>query len=181
MPTTKKIKVTSADILANAHKALQPWTLSETTPEENRLDITVDASNIKNCVQALMDVKWGYLSAITALDRAEFETAEGTTERTPVKGKGNLEVLYHFCSGPVVTTLRVALDYQKAEIDTICDIIPSATLYEREAAELLGIDFKGTPNTEHLLLPDDWPTGVYPLRKTFTGLTKKQKLGNKEK
>ena len=180
MPT-KKIKVTSVEILANAHKVLQPWTVSEATPEDNRLDITIDASNIKNCVQALVDAKWGYLSAITALDRAEFETVEGTADRVPVKDKGNLEVLYHFCEGPVITTLRVPLDYKKAVIDTICDIIPSATLYEREAAELLGIDFKGTPSTEHLLLPDDWPTGVYPLRKTFTGLTKKQKLGKKEK
>ncbi len=180
MPT-KKIKVTSEDILTSARKVLQPWTLADSTPEEKRLDITIDASNNKNCVQALVDAKWGYLSAITALDRAEFETVEGSADRVPVKDKGNLEVLYHFCEGPVIITLRVPLDYKNTVIDTICDIIPSATLYEREAAELLGIDFKGTPSTEHLLLPDDWPTGVYPLRKTFTGLTKKQKLGKKEK
>jgi Ni,Fe-hydrogenase III component G len=177
----KKIKLTSEDILANARTILKPWTLAENTPEKERLDITIDAGNIKKSVQALMDAQWGYVSAITALDRAEFMTEEGSAERKPVEGKGNLEVLYHFCSGPVVTTLRVALDYKKAEIDSICDIIPSMTLYEREAAELLGIDFKGTPSTEHLLLPDDWPTGIYPLRKTFTGLTKKQKLGKKEK
>jgi Ni,Fe-hydrogenase III component G len=80
----------------------------------------------------------------------------------------------------VVATIRVPLEYKKARVDSICDIIPSATLYEREAAELLGIEFSGTPSTEHLLLPDDWPTGVYPLRKTFTGLSKKQKMGVKE-
>jgi Ni,Fe-hydrogenase III component G len=28
----------------------------------------------------------------------------------------------------------------------------------------------GTPNTDRLVLSDDWPKGVYPLRKDFTGL-----------
>jgi Ni,Fe-hydrogenase III component G len=28
----------------------------------------------------------------------------------------------------------------------------------------------GTPDPGKLLLPDDWPDGVYPLRKSFTGL-----------
>ena len=41
-------------------------------------------------------------------------------------------------------------------------MIPSATLYEREAGELFGVDFVGTPNTEHLLLPDDWPAWCLP-------------------
>jgi Ni,Fe-hydrogenase III component G len=178
MPTKKK-QLTSEDILQNAQALLKPWTTTETLPETNRVDMVIEASSLKDCVKTLIEAKWGYLSAITALDRAEFEAVAGTTEKKAIEGKGNLEVLYHFCSGPVVTTLRVALPYTKAEIDSICGIIPSATLYEREAAELLGITFIGTPNTEHLLLPDQWPAGVYPLRKTFTGLEKKQKVEEK--
>jgi len=172
---SKKKQLNPEEILQKARLVLKTWTKSENLPETNRIDLHIDAADIKPCVQALVNEKWGYLSAITALDRAEFETVEGTGEKKLVKGKGNLEVLYHFCSGPVVATLRVALDYKNGKIDTICDIIPSATLYEREASELLGIDFKGTPSSEHLLLPDDWPDGVYPLRKSFTGLDKKQK------
>jgi NADH:ubiquinone oxidoreductase subunit C len=172
---TKKKKLSPEEILQNARQVLQSWTKSESLPENNRLDVNIDAVDIKKCVQALIDEKWGYLSAITALDRAEFEAVEGSAEKKLVKGKGNLEVLYHFCSGPVIATLRVPLEYKNAAIDTICDIIPSATLYEREAGELLGIDFKSTPSTEHLLLPDSWPEGVYPLRKSFTGLTEQQK------
>jgi Ni,Fe-hydrogenase III component G len=172
---TKKKLLNPEEILQNARTLLQTWTLSETLPETNRIDIYVEPSSLKPAVKVILDNGWGYLSAITALDRAEFEMVEGSTEKKAVEGKGNLEVLYHFCSGPVIATLRVALPYKKAKIESICDILPSATLYEREAAELLGIDFIGTPSTEHLLLPDNWPTGVYPLRKTFTGLEKKAK------
>jgi Ni,Fe-hydrogenase III component G len=36
--------------------------------------------------------------------------------------------------------------------------------------ELFGFDLLNTPNTEKLVLPDSWPEGVYPLRKSFTNL-----------
>ncbi len=52
-------------------------------------------------------------------------------------------------------------------IDSIVDIIPGSTLYEREAHELVGVDFKGHPNLDKLLLPDDWPEGSHPLRKDW--------------
>ena len=80
-----------------------------------------------------------------------------------------MEVLYQFCEGPAVTTLRVTVPYSKAVIPTVCGIIPSATLYEREIIEMFGITIEGTPNTDKLLLPDDWPDKVYPMRKEFTG------------
>jgi len=50
--------------------------------------------------------------------------------------------------------------------------MPTATAFtdgalwiEREMHELLGVNFPGHPNLKKLLLPDDWPDGVYPLRK----------------
>jgi Ni,Fe-hydrogenase III component G len=60
--------------------------------------------------------------------------------------------------------------YSKPQIDSICGIIPSATIYEREVIELFGFNLLNTPNTEKLILPDSWPDGVYPLRKSFTRL-----------
>ena len=33
--------------------------------------------------------------------------------------------------------------------------------------ELIGIQFAGHPNIKRLLLPDDWPQGVYPLRTDY--------------
>jgi len=171
MANSKKAR-TPEELLQAGKEAVQEWVLSEATPEVDRLDVIIQPASITNCVKALVKAKWGYLSAITALDRPDYAVLEGSTEKTLVPDKGNVEVLYHFCNGPAVLTLRVALPYERASIESICGIIPSATLYEREAAELLGVDFIGTPSTEHLLLPDQWPDHVYPLRKSFTGLEK---------
>ncbi|MHC1739587.1 MAG: NADH-quinone oxidoreductase subunit C [Anaerolineaceae bacterium] len=172
----KKIVKTPEELLQIAKELLQSWILSESTPEVNRLDVVIKPEDIKACIKALIDVRWGYLSAITALDRPEYATVEGSTDKVALADKGNVELLYHMVDGPAIVTFRVLLPYDKASIDSICEVIPSATLYEREAAELLGVDFVGTPSTEHLLLPDEWPVNVYPLRKSFTGLEKTKKV-----
>ncbi|MFH1942116.1 MAG: NADH-quinone oxidoreductase subunit C [bacterium] len=81
--------------------------------------------------------------------------------------RGGVEVLYHFdfYQLPQVFSLRVFLKKPKCEVDSISHVIPGALWIEREIAELLGIQVKNHPNLVHLLLPDDWPDGNYPLRR----------------
>lgn len=172
--SAKKKTMTPEEVLQAAQAILQPWTVSTNAPEENRLDVAIEAKDIKVATKALLENHLGYLAAITGLDVPEYTTVEGSNEKHPIPDKGQVEVIYHFCEGAAVTSLRVLLPYDKAEIDSICDILPSASLYERETMELLGVNFVGTPNTERLLLPDNWPDGVYPLRKAFTGLAKEK-------
>ena len=43
--------------------------------------------------------------------------------------------------------------------------IPGAGWSEREYMDLLGFQFPGHPKPKRLVLADDWPAGIYPLRK----------------
>ncbi len=90
-------------------------------------------------------------------------------EHATTRREGSIELIYTFYNGAELTNLRMFVPYSKPEVDSVCDIIPSATLFERETIEIFGVNFRDTPTTEHLLLPDSWPEGVYPLRKSFTG------------
>ncbi|GAP15451.1 NADH dehydrogenase subunit C [Longilinea arvoryzae] len=150
--------------LQTVESLLQPWTATATHPEANRCDVVIDSQHLHAAVQALKEVGWGYLSAISGLDCAAPAPAEGQPAV-----EGHLEVLYHFCDGPAVLTIRVSLPYADAILPSVCDLLPYATLYERELMELLGVRIEGTPNSDRLVLPDEWPDGVYPLRKAFTG------------
>ncbi len=162
--------------LQKAEALLKEFTVSTRQPELNRLDVVIDRQNLKPAVKKLLvENHWGYLSAITGLDNAEYRVDETTREKKIIEGAGSLELLYHFSQGDAIVSLRVSLPYDDPNVDSICDLLSSVTLYEREAAELLGINFIGTASTEHLILPDDWPVGVYPLRKTFNGLEKNAK------
>ncbi|MEM2560946.1 MAG: NADH-quinone oxidoreductase subunit C [Candidatus Bathyarchaeia archaeon] len=77
----------------------------------------------------------------------------------------SIDVLSHFRVSGRVITLKCSLPRDNPEINTISDILPGAELHEREVMDLLGVAFKGHPNPERLILPDNWPIGVYPLRK----------------
>lgn len=145
--------------LTQAQELVQPWTISTAQPEAHRLDVKVSRENFKAAITAVKQAKWGYLAAITGLDVAATDEVEG-----------QVEGLYHFCEGAAVLTIRVAVPYSDPYLPTICDLIPAATLYEREFIEMFGVILEGTPSTDRLLLADDWPVGIYPLRKSFTGL-----------
>jgi len=81
-----------------------------------------------------------------------------------------IEILYHFSSDAsgLVVSIRVLLkDKNDPHIDTITSVTRAAWWIEREIHELFGVEFDGNPDLRPLLLPDDWPKGVYPLRKDF--------------
>lgn len=80
------------------------------------------------------------------------------------------EILYHFSDdreGTVISLRAIIRDKADPHIDTITTITRSAWWIERELHELFGIEFNGNSDLRPLLLPDDWPKGVYPLRKDF--------------
>jgi len=59
----------------------------------------------------------------------------------------------------------VFLKKPQAEVESIANLIKCAEWIEREIAELLGVKFNNHPNMKHLILPEDWPEGKYPLRR----------------
>lgn len=94
---------------------------------------------------------------------ARFNIASGLDARR------HMEILYHFTLEEInlVISLRVKLDKSKLEVDSLAPVFEGANWIEREIHEILGINFKGHPDLRKLLLPDDWPQGVYPLRRDY--------------
>jgi len=147
--------------LQNVEEILKPLVKETRKPEENRLDFILPAENLLQAVRTLKEHHWGYLSFITGLDHPVAKDDSSSDS------EGHIEVLYHFAKGAAIATLRVAVPYSKAEVPTLCGLIPSATIYERELMEMFGVVVLETPNPAKLLLPYEWPDGVYPLRKSF--------------
>ncbi len=94
---------------------------------------------------------------------ARFNIASGVDTRE------GIEILYHFILEKInlLISLRVKLDKKKLEIDSLAPIFEGANWIEREIYEMLGVNFRGHPELKRLLLPDEWPEGVYPLRRDY--------------
>lgn len=61
--------------------------------------------------------------------------------------------------------LRTSAPADDPVFDSITPDIPNAGWSERECMDLLGMKFAGHPKPKRLVLADDWPEGIYPLRK----------------
>jgi len=125
--------------------------LESKTPRPRRVYIRVKPKANKKAVSSLLKTfPATIISTITGIDVGE-----------------NIEINYHFWSGKTEVTIRTEIPKSKPEIDTITDIVPGASLYEREVHDLLGVKFIGHPNLTRLLLPESWPKDSYPLMKDW--------------
>ncbi len=61
--------------------------------------------------------------------------------------------------------VKVKLDREAPQVESVTALWKGADWPEREAYDLLGIVFKGHPNLTRILMPEDWVG--YPLRKDY--------------
>ncbi|HON04814.1 MAG TPA: NADH-quinone oxidoreductase subunit C [Candidatus Ratteibacteria bacterium] len=92
---------------------------------------------------------------------ARFITATG------VDNLDSMEVLYHFSIDreDVIVSLRVLLDREDPVIESLTPVVKGALNIEKEMYELLGIKFLNHPELKRFLLTEEYPEGVFPLRK----------------
>lgn len=117
------------------------------------LNILVDSSLFRSMVQQLRsdnDTNLDYLFCLTCID-----------------WKTHLTVVYHLSSATFRHNIvvKVNLDRNNPEIETVCDIWRGAELFEREVYEMFGVTFLNHPDLRRLILPDDW--NGWPLRKDY--------------
>lgn len=105
------------------------------------------------------------------------------------KPDGTIAAVYHFDirpphAGRTAITMDLMIDCadkKKPMLTSMNEVIPGAVFFEREAHDLMGIVFDKHPDLSKLVLPDDFPDGVYPLRKDFLLAIQKEEEQAKEK
>ena len=88
--------------------------------------------------------------------------------QTCVDWKTHLTMVYHLESTKHrhQLVMKIQVDRNKPEIETVSHIWRTAEFHEREIYEMLGVNFLNHPDLRLLILPDGWE-GRNPLRKDF--------------
>ena len=75
--------------------------------------------------------------------------------------------IFSFDVDCLTVVIRGETNSTNPSMDSISAVIPAANWAEREARDLLGVDFIGHPDPRRLALADDWPKDIHPLRRDF--------------
>jgi NADH-quinone oxidoreductase subunit C len=79
-----------------------------------------------------------------------------------------LAVIYHLGrEDGIILNVEISAPRSNPVIKSITQTFPSADLYERELADLLGIKVEGLAEGFRYPLSDDWPRDQHPLRKDW--------------
>lgn len=107
--------------------------------------IVINPDQLEPVIDVLLEIfEYCHLSAITVQQRNDQPD--------------EIEVFYNFWGGSGFS-LMLKLPVESAKLPSIISTIPGADFYEREAAEMFGIEFTGRTETPPLLLPDEWDLG----------------------
>lgn len=63
----------------------------------------------------------------------------------------------------IIVSTRVP--YDDPSVPTLTEVFAGANFYEREAFDLMGVEFPGHPDLTRILMPDEWEG--HPLRKDY--------------
>ena len=121
-------------------------------PTSRRLVIDADRSALRGAARGLRDAGGRYMVGVGYDDRARTQSF-------------GLIHLFAFDKEGFTVALRASAPAGTPEFDSITPDVLSAGWTEREYMDLLGLKFKGHPKPKRLILADDWPDGIYPLRK----------------
>ncbi len=128
-----------------------PDAVIETTSDmDGVLNMKIDPGAVLGVCEKLRSMGFDYLADVFATDRGD-----------------RIEVVYRLTALATneKLVLRVDLDHEKPEVDSVTSVWKGAEFSEREAYDLVGVSFKGHPDLRRILLPDDWEG--YPLRKDY--------------
>jgi len=115
------------------------------------LSLDIDRTNLVAVCRFLRDqLGFDLLSSISGVDMLD-----------------HLETVYHMRSTTrnTLIQIKVRLDHEKPEVDSLVSVWPAANWLERETYDLFGIRFTGHPDLRRILLDDDFEG--YPLLKGF--------------
>lgn len=115
------------------------------------LGIEVDRANLVAVCRFLRDqLGFDLLSCISGVDMLD-----------------HLETVYHLRSltRKQLLQIKVRLDHEKPEVDSVVSVWPTANWLERETYDMYGIKFTGHPDLRRMLLDDDFEG--HPLLKSF--------------
>ncbi len=145
----------ASGLAAKLSRRLGPELKDSRTIEPDLVWFTIDRAAVRTATQVLRK-ELG----------CRFLISAGIDER-PLEGGYGVVHFFSKDDDHLFIALDCSVPDSDARLDSITPLIPGAAWSEQEFQDMLGVKPEGHPDPRRLVLPDDWPEGMHPLRRDF--------------
>ena len=140
------------DVTAALTHRIGTGVLAVRTMEPDVLWVAVNPGRVRDATTVMKELGSRYLVTV------------GIDERPLGAGYGIVH-LFSLDQQHLFIAIDCPVSADDPRIDSITPLIPGAAWAEQEFHDMIGVEPMGHPDPRRLVLPDDWPEGVHPLRR----------------
>ncbi|MBK9925458.1 MAG: hydrogenase large subunit [Anaerolineales bacterium] len=134
--------------------------MDEAWQAPDQVTVTVPLNSVPDIVEMLYYEQGGWLATVVANDERPINGQFAIYYVLSVEGANDLEV-----NDKAYVVVHAQIPAHQPEFPSVTPKVPAAIWYEREVRDMFGLRPIGLPDERRLVLPDDWPDNLHPLRK----------------
>jgi len=132
---------------------------------DDQITILVDRNDLPEVVKTLYYKMGGWLSTMVANDEREINGNYAVYYVLSMEGNKMEEGDELPPEEKCWITVKALIPAHDPVYPSVALKVPAAVWYEREARDMMGLVSEGLPDRRRLAVSDDFPAGIYPLRK----------------
>lgn len=139
--------------------------LETTRQTEDQVTVLVDRNDLPEAVRILYYDIGGYLSTMVANDERSINKHFALYYAISIEGAKMGENDEITNDEKCFVSVKTLIPADDPTYPSVSLKVPACVWYEREAFDMFGLVAEGLPDKRRLMLSDDWPENLYPLRK----------------
>ena len=139
--------------------------LEVTRQADDQITVLVDRNDLPLAVKTLYYDIGGFISTMIPNDERQINGCYALYYAISMEGSKMTEVDDFAAEDKCFVTVKTLIPGSDPTFPSVTPLVPACVWYEREAYDMFGLVAEGLPDKRRLVLSDDWPDGLHPLRK----------------
>ena len=139
--------------------------LEVTRQADDQITVLVDRNDLPLAVKTLYYDIGGFISTMIPNDERQINGCYALYYAISMEGSKMTEADDFAADDKCFITVKTLIPGSDPTFPSVTPLVPACVWYEREAYDMFGLVAEGLPDKRRLVLSDDWPDGLHPLRK----------------
>ena len=139
--------------------------LEVTRQADDQITVLVDRNELPLAVKTLYYDIGGFISTMIPNDERQINGCYALYYAISMEGSKMTEADDFAAEDKCFITVKTLIPGSDPTFPSVTPLVPACVWYEREAYDMFGLVAEGLPDKRRLVLSDDWPDGLHPLRK----------------